>query len=151
MAVAVLLDFAGARTADYDRAMQAMDIGDRLPLSCLFHAAGEGPGGLEIRDVWETAEAFERFAVGRLQPEARRLGLPRPEVRILPVDEIIRGREATIRFMSFLETAEAAAPGEHAVLHVSGPCRSGAYALAFSAVPAGTPVRHYLTGTPVTA
>ncbi len=89
MPVAVQLDFPGTATSDYDAVMRALRLDGQLPLGCLLHAASAGPDGLVVWDVWETAEAFERFAIARLQPEAQRLGLPRPDVRVLEIHNLL--------------------------------------------------------------
>jgi hypothetical protein len=148
MAIAVIMDFAGATTADYDAVMEAMQIGEHLPPGGLFHAAGDGPSGLRVRDVWETASAFEDFAGTRIRPETERLGLGAPGLRFLEVDQVRTGSAGAIGFMQYLEIPGVGA-GEFArmddevlggdrgsappgcVYHVNGPTETGWYVLDF--------------------
>jgi hypothetical protein len=38
------------------------------PAGLLFHCASVVPGGMHVRDVWESAEAFQSFAEHTLGP-----------------------------------------------------------------------------------
>jgi hypothetical protein len=76
MAVAFIMDFAGGTTEHYDAVLEKMGLGDRLPAGALFHAAGVNDNGLQVCDVWESAEVFQRFAEGQIQPITQEVGLP---------------------------------------------------------------------------
>ena len=60
-------------------------MGARLPKGppdgILFHACGAVPSGWRITDVWESAEAFDRFVDGLLLPAMRAQGGPAPSRR----------------------------------------------------------------------
>jgi hypothetical protein len=42
--------------------------------------AGEREGGFRVVDVWESAEAYQRFAETQIGPITQAEGFPRPEV-----------------------------------------------------------------------
>jgi hypothetical protein len=88
MAVAFIMDFAGGTTEHYDAVLEKMGLGDRLPAGALFHAAGVNDNGLQVCDVWESAEVFQRFAEGQIQPITQEVGLPAPEVRSFEVRQV---------------------------------------------------------------
>jgi hypothetical protein len=102
MAVVFMMDFAGGSADDYDWVMEQMALGGRPPAHALFHAAGAHETGWRVWDVWETADAFERFAKEKIGPLTSQRGMPEPAIRRLDVAEVRRGAEAPITFMQFL-------------------------------------------------
>ena len=62
-------------------------VGARLPKGppdgILYHACGPVAGGWRIVDVWESAEAFDRFIDGTFLPAMRAQGGPEPSRREL--------------------------------------------------------------------
>jgi hypothetical protein len=87
MAVLMILEVDGFGTDTYDRMNEEMGIrsADDLPEGCIAHAAGATDSGTLVVDVWESPEAFSRFAEARLAPAAGKLGLPQLAPRMIPV------------------------------------------------------------------
>ena len=83
MAIGVLMDFAGGDNAAYDRVIERMGLGDgRPPAGALFHMAGETESGFRVVDIWESADAYQKFAEQQIAPHAGAEGFPRPQVSI---------------------------------------------------------------------
>src|SRR3954454_10786835 len=80
MAVGFILDFPGATTEQYDRVIERMDLGGKLPPGAVFHAAGATPESLRVVDVWESDEAYQRFAGESIGPHTQAEGIGEPEV-----------------------------------------------------------------------
>jgi hypothetical protein len=70
MAVAIInTDFPEGVGADmYDAVDREMDIDGNPPEGLIFHWAGDVDGRWTITDVWESREAYDRFAAERLTP-----------------------------------------------------------------------------------
>jgi len=83
MAVGVLMNFASGSNEAYDRVLEKMGLtpGGPTPRGAIYHMAGEtGDGGFRVVDIWETAEAFEKFAQDQIAPLTAAEGFPAPEV-----------------------------------------------------------------------
>jgi hypothetical protein len=84
MAVAVVMDFAGATLEQYDQVVQKMGFspGGAGAPGGIFHWVTKTDDGIRVTDVWETQEQFERFAQEQITPYAREAGFPgEPEIR----------------------------------------------------------------------
>jgi hypothetical protein len=99
MAVAYILDFAGGTLDQYDAVLEKMQLGDRLPAGALFHAAGVNDDGLRVCDVWESEEAFQRFAETNIVPVTESVGLPRPEIRTFEVSQVRGAGTGPVEFV----------------------------------------------------
>lgn len=99
MAVAFVMDFAGGRREHYDAVLERMQLGGRLPAGALAHCAGETAEGLRVVDVWESREAFDRFATEQIMPFAADAGLPQPEVTAVELHNFERASEDTPAFL----------------------------------------------------
>ncbi len=80
MAVAVQLDFDGASLAHYDEISEMLGTlpgGPANPQE-LFHWVMGTTDGFRVVDVWETRDAFERFAEEKLVPIFQEVGVPHP-------------------------------------------------------------------------
>ncbi len=137
MPVAFIMDFPGGTAADYDAVMEDMDLGGRLPADALFHSAGASQTGWRVYDVWDSAEAFGRFAETKIGPITAKHGLPEPQIRSFEARTFRRGESgpvAVVQLGTFagvdadrFEALSAAALGESGemppgnVLHVNGP------------------------------
>jgi hypothetical protein len=73
MAVGMLQELEGVTADQYDQVNEAMGIADNPPEGLIFHTAGEKDGGMRIFDVWESAEALERFTSERLMPAVEKV------------------------------------------------------------------------------
>jgi hypothetical protein len=89
MAVGIRLKFAGGTQEQYDAIHQHMGVDQNPPEGLIFHSSGPIDGGWGVIDFWESADAFDRFAQGRLMPAVGELGeraFPgEPERRDFPV------------------------------------------------------------------
>ncbi len=81
MAIGVVMDFRGATLEQYDQVMQKMGL-DRsdsdMPSNGLFHWVCATDDGIRVTDVWETREAFEKFAQEQIGPYTQEVGIPEP-------------------------------------------------------------------------
>ena len=80
MAVAIEMDFEGATLDQYDQVLELMGLeaGGGAPPGAMFHWAAETDTGLRVVDVWETREAFDRFAEEQIGPHTATVGFPGP-------------------------------------------------------------------------
>jgi hypothetical protein len=74
MAVGIRLKFPGGTQQQYDAVHAHLDVDNNPPDGLIFHSAGPIDDGWGIIDFWESAEAFDRFAQGRLMPAVGELG-----------------------------------------------------------------------------
>jgi hypothetical protein len=81
MAVVMQMVFEGVGLPEYVK-VNAKVIEAGEPEGLLFHAAGEGPDGLRVVDIWESSAAFEAFSAAALQDAIAGSGLAgvRPQV-----------------------------------------------------------------------
>ena len=81
MAVGVFLEFPGITWEQYEQLVQDLDLSGP-PEGVLIHVCGPtSDGGWRMVDVWESQEAFERFANELLIPHAQALGFPQTSKR----------------------------------------------------------------------
>ena len=80
MPVAVEMDFEGATLDQYEQVMELMGLekGGQAPPGALFHWAAETDTGLRVVDVWETRDAFDRFAEEQIGPHTATAGFESP-------------------------------------------------------------------------
>jgi hypothetical protein len=71
MPVAVLQEMQGVTADRYDAVNEKMDVANDPPEGLIFHTGGPMEGGWRIFDVWESADAYERFSEERLGPAVR--------------------------------------------------------------------------------
>jgi hypothetical protein len=81
MTVATVLEFSGVTQEQYDRMGAELERRGASPTGLLIHVCGPTEGGWRIADIWESAEAFERFADEWLIPTMEVVGGPRPSRR----------------------------------------------------------------------
>lgn len=83
MAVAYRLRFPGATTAQYDQVLQKMGLtpGGPTPPGAIFHWAAQEDEGLIVVDVWESEEAFNKFAEEQIMPYSQEVGLGAPDIK----------------------------------------------------------------------
>jgi hypothetical protein len=89
MAVAMLLEWPGQTQEQYEQLMKLVALDAHPPEGGLFHVAGPMPGGWRVVDIWESEEAFERFAGERLKPAVEQVGIPgMPEPEFYPIEGV---------------------------------------------------------------
>ena len=86
MAIGVLIEAAGFSQAQYDEAAKVVMPGGHLPAGCLFHVSGPTEDGWRVVDMWESPEAFEKFAHEIMAPALANTGYTqRPDIKTWPV------------------------------------------------------------------
>ena len=93
MAVAVILDFAGATLGDYDRVLAALGFAGegRGEPGILFHWVAAVPGGIRVVDVWRDRDLAEAFVRDRLVGAVRAIGAADPpEIQVLEIHNFLR-------------------------------------------------------------
>jgi len=77
MAVAVELNFRGATLDQYDQVIQKMGLrqGGPTPAGAISHWVTKTDDGFRVVDLWESKEAFERFAQEQIGPYSREVGI----------------------------------------------------------------------------
>jgi hypothetical protein len=81
MAVGVFMEFPGVTREQYERLVQDLALSGP-PEGELIHVCGPtSDGGWRTVDVWDSQEAFERFANELLMPRAQARGFPQPSKR----------------------------------------------------------------------
>lgn len=68
MAIGLRFEIEGMTQEQYDGAIQAGGLDQGLPDGQIFHVAGPMENGWRVIDVWESREAFDRFAREVLAP-----------------------------------------------------------------------------------
>lgn len=76
----------------YDAVIDEMGVRDNPPTGAIYHWCAPTAGGMQVCDVWETREQFERFAKDHIGPVTAKHGLGPPKLDIAEVHEIIVGR-----------------------------------------------------------
>jgi hypothetical protein len=79
MPVMTTLEFPAVTQQLYEQVGAALPQG--RPDGILFHACGPAAGGWRIADIWESAEAFDRFVDVIFIPAMRAQGGPAPSRR----------------------------------------------------------------------
>jgi len=74
------MDFPGATLEQYNQVIEKMglDGGHAAPPGAIFHWVAATPEGIRIVDVWETKEAFEKFAEEQIGPHTQAVGITEP-------------------------------------------------------------------------
>ena len=88
MAVAVEMNFRGATLDQYDQVIEKMGFtqGGSGPPGAISHWAAKTDNGIRVVDVWETREAYDRFATEEIGPYSQEAGVTEaPEMRFYDV------------------------------------------------------------------
>ena len=88
MPVAVEMEFRGATTEQYDQVLEKMGLtaGGSTPPEAISHWVAKTDDGLHIVDVWESREAYDRFAQEQIGPYSAEVGITDPpEIRYFEV------------------------------------------------------------------
>jgi len=68
MAIGLIMEIPGMTAEVYDQVNAKANAPDDPPAGLIFHVSGPTEGGFRIVDVWESREAFDRFASEKLGP-----------------------------------------------------------------------------------
>ena len=86
MAIVMQMRWDGIDAGQYAQACEHVAWETDAPAGGIFHVAWVADGALNVVDVWESAEEFQRFVDDRLMPVVKgKLGFPgEPEVTTRP-------------------------------------------------------------------
>lgn len=85
MAVVMRMNWMGIGVLDYDAVREEVGWEDRAPTGGWLHVALVAADGVEVWDVWESADAFGAFTEERLLPGVARLGVEgEPIIKVEP-------------------------------------------------------------------
>jgi hypothetical protein len=93
MPVAIEMMFKGATLDQYDAIMEKMHLtpGGSTPPDAIFHWVAKTDEGMHVVDVWESREAFDRFAQEQIGPYSREVGIvDEPEIRFYDVHTYLK-------------------------------------------------------------
>ena len=88
MAVAVEMNFRGATTEQYDQILQKMGLAPAgaTPPEAISHWVAQTDDGMRVVDVWESREAYDRYAQEKIGPYSAEAGITQPpEIRFYDV------------------------------------------------------------------
>jgi hypothetical protein len=89
MAIMMLMEWDGIGVEEYEKARKHVNWEGDVPPGGIVHVAAFTDNGLRVTDVWESAEAFQKFVDERLMPGPKVLGLPgEPRVEIFPAHAV---------------------------------------------------------------
>jgi hypothetical protein len=94
MAIGVELEFNGATVDQYDAVVQKMGFTPGGPggPGGIFHVCTKTDNGIRVIDVWESQEAFEKFAQEKIGPLSADVGMPGPpKVKFFDVHNYLVG------------------------------------------------------------
>jgi hypothetical protein len=97
MAIAVVMKFKGVTLDQYDQVVERMrfERGGPGGPGGLFHWVTQTDDGLQITDVWESKDAFERFAQEALGPHTAAVGITQqPEMTFYDVYNYLTAGDA---------------------------------------------------------
>ena len=101
MATAMIMRWDGLTVDQYEQALEKVGWDHDVPDGAKLHVAGFSDGGLNVLDVWESAEAFQAFLDKRLGPAVQEIGIQgEPDVHFYPMHACFApalGRAETMR------------------------------------------------------
>jgi hypothetical protein len=88
MAILLIFELPGVGPDKYDQIMKALGFDQKpnWPKGFISHAAGAGPNGWTVVDLWESEADFGAFQQSQLGPAFLQVGgLPEPKITVIPV------------------------------------------------------------------
>lgn len=80
MAIARIYDAEGWSLDDYDRVMDALNLGGYAATGVLFNWCAATETGLRIVDVYESSEIADALGETKIRPTVAEMGLTMPEM-----------------------------------------------------------------------
>ncbi len=91
MSILMIHDASDSTLGEYDRVIKELEVaGQSNPPGRLSHVAVRKGDGYLVADVWESQEAFDRFAQ-TLVPLLERAGVVQGQPQVYPVHNTIKG------------------------------------------------------------
>ena len=89
MAVAMFMNWPGITQQQYEAVIRELNLDQNPPEGGLFHIASLLPTGLRVVDLWESAEAFNKFSEARIAPAVKKVGIAtQPTIEIHPAHNV---------------------------------------------------------------
>jgi hypothetical protein len=89
MAVVMLMKWDGVRPEQYEEARKVVNWEGDPADGAIFHVAAFSDGALHVTDLWDSADAFNRFVEQRLMPGTQKIGIQgQPDVKVLPAHNV---------------------------------------------------------------
>ena len=83
MPVVMKMRWEGVEPGQYEEARGKVGWETEVPEGAIHHVAWFTDGGLNVIDLWETGDDFNRFVDGRLMPAVQEIGIEgQPDVEI---------------------------------------------------------------------
>jgi heme-degrading monooxygenase HmoA len=108
VSILMVLEWSGMPFETYERFNALMGIrgDDDAPEGLIDHVAAQDNGNLVICDVWESEEAFGRFADTRLRPAIEQLGVTEPQSRMMPVHNRLIGKASDANVLILIDVPD---------------------------------------------
>jgi len=91
MAISVYINPVSATAAQYDEIIRRLDAaGAGKPAGRLYHACFGSGDKLQVFDIWESQQAFEKFGETMI-PIVREVGVDLGQPMVEPVHNLIQG------------------------------------------------------------
>jgi hypothetical protein len=98
MAVVMQMRWDGVAPEQYNQTRDLVEWETETPEGAIFHVAWFDGGGLNVIDVWESPEQFQRFVDERLTPATTRVGIQgEPNVKFSDAHRIFDAAHGTAR------------------------------------------------------
>ncbi|MBI4491816.1 MAG: hypothetical protein HY690_03375 [Chloroflexi bacterium] len=89
MPIVMEMVWRGFTPEQYDAARKLINLEGDPPTGAMYHVVSFSGQGIHVTDVWESAEAFQRFVDTRLMPGIQQLGIQgQPQIEIRPTHAI---------------------------------------------------------------
>ncbi len=91
MAISVYINPASATAAQYDEIIRRLDAaGAGKPAGRLYHACFGSGDKLQVFDIWESRQAFDKFGE-TMMPIVQEVGVDLGQPMVEPVHNLIQG------------------------------------------------------------
>ena len=89
MAVVMNMEWDGVTREQYEAVRKITNFEGNAPAGGLFHVASFTDKGLQVTDLWRSAEDFQAFVETRLTPATKEAGIQgEPRVQLNPVHNL---------------------------------------------------------------
>jgi len=90
MAVGLIFQVTGVSLEQYQQVLDEACPDNQLPPGMLYHAAGPGPTGMCVIDIWDSEESMQAFETEKLRHARQRANITAHQVTIFPIINIMQ-------------------------------------------------------------
>ena len=95
MPTIMMMRWEGVSPDQYDAARKEVGWETDVPTGAIHHVAWFTDGGINVIDVWETAQDFNNFVEQRLMPGVQKVGIKgEPQVELHEAHAVFAPRES---------------------------------------------------------